>query len=127
MRPQLRALLDDDEDPLASAVNLVDVFLVLVAALLAALAMQAAPAEAPATVQRAGAPDMELVTRENGQELRYRGEGQASAGNGVRAGTAWRLDDGSIVYVPEAATAGAAAPATPDTAPATPATAPGAR
>ena len=101
----LRAQLDDDDDPMASATNLVDVFLVVIAALLGALAAGvAASAEGTITViERAGRPDMELVIRENGREVRYRGEGHAEGGQGVRAGTAWRLQDGTVIYLPEPA------------------------
>lgn len=103
---RLRALGDDDDDPMLSAVNLVDVFLVLVVALLTAVAVQAPPASGDATaVRNAGQPGMELVLRENGREVRYSGSGGASAGDGVRAGVAYRLKDGSIVYVPESAEA----------------------
>lgn len=97
---RLRPLADDDDDPMLSAVNLVDVFLVLVVALLTAVAVQAPAADA-AVVRKAGEPGMEMVLRENGREVRYRGSGGASAGEGVRAGVAYRLKDGNIVYVPE--------------------------
>ncbi len=100
---RLRPLAEDDDDPMLSAVNLVDVFLVLVVALLTAVTLQS-PADAShaAPVSNAGEPGMEMVVREHGQEVRYRGSGGASAGEGVRAGVAYRLKDGSIVYVPEA-------------------------
>lgn len=95
----LSILGDDDDDPMLSAVNLVDVFLVLVVALLAAVG--ASSASDASAVRRAGQPDMELVVREHGREVRFKGAGGASAGDGVRAGVAYRLADGSVVYVPE--------------------------
>jgi hypothetical protein len=98
----LRPLSEDDDDPMLSAVNLVDVFLVLVVALLTAVALQHQPAgDGGAVVRNAGRPDMEMVVREHGREVSYRGSGGASAGDGVRAGVAYRMKDGSIVYVPE--------------------------
>ncbi|NHC05327.1 DUF2149 domain-containing protein [Azonexus fungiphilus] len=83
---------EDDDDPMLSSINLVDVFLVLVVALMAAVNI---------TTQSAAG---EIVVRENGQEIRYRGTGDSGEGEGVRAGVAYRLRDGSIVYVPEGET-----------------------
>jgi hypothetical protein len=51
---------------------------------------------------------MELVVREHGREVRFKGAGGASAGDGVRAGVAYRLADGSVVYVPEPEASGTA-------------------
>lgn len=84
---------DDDDDPMLSSINLVDVFLVLVVALMAAVNISE-------TTAQQGAPT-ELVIQENGQEIRYQGTGDAAQGEGVRAGVAYRLRDGSIIYVPE--------------------------
>lgn len=105
---RLPILDEDEDDPMLSAVNLVDVFLVLVAGLLAAVASSsrhAAPADA-ARVREAGTPQMELVVKEQGKEVRYKGTGSVSEGEGVRAGVAYRLRDGSIIYVPEDGAAG---------------------
>lgn len=96
------ALYEDDDDPMLSAVNLVDVFLVLVVALLVAVAAQSQRRVPEPQVRNAGQPDMELVLREQGREVRYKGAGGATRGDGVRAGVAYRLPDGSIIYVPEA-------------------------
>jgi hypothetical protein len=103
----IHLLGDEDDDPLLSAVNLVDVFLVLVVALLIAVAVrtQRHAREDATAIRNAGQPDMEVVVREHGRAVKYRGAGTASAGDGVRAGVAYRLRDGSIVYVPEAADA----------------------
>ena len=87
----LRQRLDDegDDDPLLSLVNLIDVFLVLVAALLLTMARHAAD----------GVPQAAPAAR---KLEHFQGEGEAaSAEGGVRAGTAYRLPDGSLVVVPE--------------------------
>ena len=97
----LNVLAEEDDDPMLSAVNLVDVFLVLVVALLTAVAVQAqsgAP-ERVTVIRNPGQPDMEV--REQGREVRFKGAGSASQGQGVRAGVAYQLEDGNIVYVPE--------------------------
>lgn len=97
---------EDDDDPMLSAINLVDVFLVLVVALLLAVAMREQAAQpSAAAVQRAGEPDMEIVLREQGREVLLKGDGRRAPGDGVRAGVAYRLKDGSVVYVPEATAA----------------------
>ncbi|HAF55942.1 MAG TPA: hypothetical protein DCL01_12220 [Thauera sp.] len=93
----------DDDDPMLSAVNLVDVFLVLVVALLAAVKLSGTPASAQATP--ADNAPVELTLTEAGEPVRYQGSGQTLEGQGVRAGVAYRLRDGSIVYVPEQGTA----------------------
>lgn len=93
-----QVLAEDDDDPMLSSINLVDVFLVLVVALLAAVNLSSAG--------EPGAP-VELKIPEDGKEIRYQGTGDQGAGEGVRAGVAYRLRDGSIIYVPENAAAGA--------------------
>ncbi|MEH3086707.1 MAG: cobaltochelatase subunit CobN [Xylophilus ampelinus] len=102
-RPRgLSILAEDDDDPMLSAVNLVDVFLVLVVALLTAVATQSRAGGEATAIRHAGRPDMEITVREQGREIRFKGTGSAAEGGGVRAGVAYRLPDGNIVYVPEA-------------------------
>ena len=94
----------DEDDPILSVVNIVDVFLVVIAVLL--IAMVENPLNAFATqdvvvIRNAGKPDMELLVKQ-GQELRhYQSSGQIGEGQGTKAGVAYRLQDGSMVYVPE--------------------------
>ena len=107
----LNVLAEDDDDPMLSAVNLVDVFLVLVVALLTAVAVQTQTSanENVTIIRNPGQPDMEVVVREQGKEVRFKGAGSAAQGQGVRAGVAYRLEDGNIVYIPETGVAPAAA------------------
>jgi len=102
-RGSLQILHEDDDDPMLSAVNLVDVFLVLVVALLTAVAAQKQTQvpEGATVVRNAGQPDMEIVVRENGKDVHFKGSGSASAGQGIRAGVAYTLEDGTMVYMPE--------------------------
>ena len=106
-------LFDDDaeDDPMASVVNLVDLLLVLVAALL--LAFAASPlsplAGGEVTVIRdAGTPQMEVVVMRGASVERFSASGRSGVGGGVRVGSAWRLADGSMVYLPEPAGASSA-------------------
>ena len=99
-------LLDEDEaiNPALSLVNLVDVFLVLVAALLVAIAqnpMNPFLEENVTVIKNAGEPNMEMVIK-NGESIEtYKSSGQIGAGEGVKAGIAYKMADGSMVYVPE--------------------------
>ncbi|MFN3416892.1 MAG: DUF2149 domain-containing protein [Caldimonas sp.] len=94
----LKVFDEDDDDPMLSAINLVDVFLVLVVALMIAVSV-ARPIGAEAVDAQGG---VEIVVREGDREVRLRGSGTTGEGEGVRAGVAYRMRDGSIVYVPEA-------------------------
>ena len=97
--------VDDGDDPILSVVNIVDVFLVIIAVLLIAVIEN--PLNPFATqdvivIKNPGKPDMAMVVKE-GQELKeYKSSGQIGEGQGAKAGTAYRLKNGSMVYVPEA-------------------------
>ena len=90
-----------------------------VVALLTAVAVQSQTSahESVTIIRNPGQPDMEVVVREQGKEVRFKGAGSAAQGQGVRAGVAYKLEDGNIVYIPETgaapADAGAADPAKP--------------
>lgn len=99
-------LLDEDEsiNPALSVVNLVDVFLVLVAALLIAIAqnpMNPFLEEDVTVIKNAGKPNMEMVIKKGEKIETYKSSGEIGSGDGVKAGIAYRMADGSIVYVPE--------------------------
>jgi hypothetical protein len=103
----MRLRLDDEmgqDDPLLSLVNLIDVFLVLIAALLLSMAMNPLSRLANGKVtliRNQGRPDMEIVIRDGKKFERFKSDGAMGEGRGVRAGIAYRLADGSLVYVPE--------------------------
>ena len=99
---RLSILAEEDDDPMLSAVNLVDVFLVLVVALLTAVALQQQSHADETVIRNPGQPGMEIVVRKDGQEIKYRGNGGSAEGQGERAGVAYKMKDGSIIYVPEA-------------------------
>ncbi len=95
----------ETEDPILSVVNLIDVFLVIIAALLIVVTQN--PLLNPftkrdvAVIVDAGKPGMEVMIK-NGQKIeRYKSTGRIGQGEGAKAGTAYRMRDGSIVYVPE--------------------------
>jgi hypothetical protein len=77
---------------------------VLVAALLLALAanpLSPFGRDKLTLIRNAGKPDMEIVTRDGNKIERFRADGASSVGKGkgVKAGIAYRMADGSLVYV----------------------------
>ena len=101
-----RLLDEDDEiDPILSVVNLVDVFLVLVAGLMMVIAanpLNPFSDDDVLIVKNPGKAGMEMIQKQGDEVKRFAATGAQGEGDGVRAGVAYRLKDGSIVYVPEA-------------------------
>lgn len=98
--------LDEDEElnPILSAVNLIDVFLVIIAALLIAIAqnpLNAFSSENVTVIKNAGEPNMEVIVKEGKEIKQYKSTGEIGSGEGSRAGVAYQMADGSLVYVPE--------------------------
>ncbi|MBC9073117.1 DUF2149 domain-containing protein [Thauera sp. CAU 1555] len=99
-------LMDDLEadDPVLSVVNLIDVFLVIIAALLLAIAnnpMNPFTQEDVTIIKNPGKPNMEMVVKKGEVIEHYQASGEIGTGEGARAGVAYRMKDGSFVYVPE--------------------------
>ncbi|WP_431862122.1 DUF2149 domain-containing protein [Azospirillum sp.] len=99
-------LLEEAEadDPILSVVNLIDVFLVIIAALLLAAAnnpMNPFSADKVTMIKNPGQPDMEIVVKDGEKLERYKSSGSVGQGEGTKAGVAYRLKDGSMLYVPE--------------------------
>ncbi len=95
---------DDQDDPVLSVVNLIDVFLVIVAILLIALIrnpLNPFSHDKVVMVANPGQADMEIVVKDGRTLDRYKASGSIGEGEGTRAGTAYRLKDGSMIYVPE--------------------------
>ncbi len=96
----------DNDDPILSVVNLIDIFLVVIAALLITVAQN--PMLNPFASKRdvtvitdPGKPTMEIVVKQGEKVERYKASGAIGSGDGEKAGVAYRMRDGSIVYVPE--------------------------
>ena len=95
----------DSDDPILSVVNLIDIFLVIIAALLITVAQN--PLLNPFTprdvtvITDPGKPNMEIVVKKGEKIERYKASGAIGSGDGEKAGVAYRMKDGSIVYVPE--------------------------
>jgi len=98
--------LDEDEElnPIVSAVNLIDVFLVIIAALLIALAqnpLNVFSTEDVTVIKNPGKPNMEVIVKKGKEIKQYKSNGEIGSGEGSRAGVAYKMADGSFVYVPE--------------------------
>ncbi len=102
---RLRLLEDlEGDDPILSVVNLIDVFLVVIAALLLAVAGSAVnpfSSESVTVIKNPGKDNMEIVVKDGHKIDRYKASGEIGEGQGAKAGVAYRLKDGSMVYVPE--------------------------
>ncbi|HRP98136.1 MAG TPA: DUF2149 domain-containing protein [Rhodocyclaceae bacterium] len=99
-------LMDDLEadDPILSVVNLIDVFLVIIAALLLAVAMNPMnpfTEESVTVIKNPGTPNMEMIIKDGETIEHYQASGEIGSGEGMRAGVAYRMKDGSFIYVPE--------------------------
>ena len=95
----------DTEDPILSVVNLIDIFLVVIAALLITIAknplMNPFSRQDVTVISDPGKPTMEVVIKKGEKVERYKASGAIGSGDGEKAGVAYRMKDGSIVYVPE--------------------------
>jgi hypothetical protein len=95
----------ESDDPILSVVNLIDIFLVIIAALLITVAQN--PLLDPFSkrdvtiVTDPGKPTMEMIVKQGEKIDKYKASGAIGQGEGEKAGVAYRMKDGSMVYVPE--------------------------
>jgi len=95
---------DEGDDPILSVVNIVDVFLVIIAVLLIAVMenpLNPFNTHNAVVIRNPGQADMEIIIKKGEELKKYQSSGQIGEGDGVKAGSAYRLKDGSMVYVPE--------------------------
>ncbi len=98
--------LEEDEslNPILSAVNLVDVFLVIIAALMISIAqnpLNPFSADDVTVIKNEGKKNMEIITKKGKKITKYKSSGKIGEGEGEKAGVAYKMKDGSIIYVPE--------------------------
>lgn len=98
--------LDDEDDlnPITSAVNLVDVFLVIIAALMISIAqnpLNPFSTEDVTVIKNEGQPNMEIIVKQGNEVKQFKSQGASGSGNGHKAGTAYKMKDGSMIYVPQ--------------------------
>ncbi|MDO5308417.1 MAG: DUF2149 domain-containing protein [Planctomycetia bacterium] len=96
-----------DDSVLSGLENLFDAAIVFAVALLVALAAYwknplLLENQDFTAVVNPGSVDMELIVKEGQKLTRYRASGDSGDGEGELLGRAYRLPDGSVVYVPAA-------------------------
>ncbi|EKE79065.1 MULTISPECIES: DUF2149 domain-containing protein [Oceanibaculum] len=95
---------DELDDPILSVVNLVDLFLVVIAVLMIVILrnpLNPFSTDKVVVVERPGEADMRITVKEGEELTRYEASGEIGEGQGVRAGVTYRLPDGRMIYVPE--------------------------
>jgi len=99
-------ILEEDEElnPMLSVINLIDVFLVLIATLLIIIVknpLNPFSQDDVTVVKNPGKANMEMVIKKGEKIERYKASDAIGQGEGSKAGIAYRMKDGSFVYVPE--------------------------
>ena len=96
-----------EDDPGAGLLNLFDVWIAFAVALLLAMVSYMKVPELMSAnsnvtlIANPGGVDMELIRKEGTKIERYRATSEQLTGQGERLGTAYRLANGEVVYVPE--------------------------
>ena len=103
----------EDEDPMSGVANLFDTAMVFAVALLLALVVsynvpELLQPEASVTIAKnPGDPNMQIIIKDLDEIQVLNMTGKIAGGQGTRMGTAYRLESGQVVYVPENATVSA--------------------
>lgn len=96
-----------DEDPMSSVASLFDIAMVFSVALMAAMVNYLSIgdllfSEEFTIVKNPGESTMEIVTKQGEKIRRYQGQAVSSGkGRGKKVGTAYQLESGEIIYLPE--------------------------
>ncbi len=102
-------LQEDDGDPLSVVVNLFDVAMVFAVCLMVAMVMHMNMTEIFGeedftVVKNPGKDNMEIITKEGKVINTYKATGKqtdATGKQGKRLGTAYQLENGQVIYVPD--------------------------
>lgn len=100
----MRFLDEDDDDPILSVVNLIDLFLVVIGILMIVIVRNPLNPFSSAqvtVVENPGQADMRITIKDGEELTRYESTGEIGEGGGTKAGVTYRLPDGRMVYVPE--------------------------
>jgi hypothetical protein len=102
-----RIILDDEDDPLSGVANLFDAAMVFAVALLVALVVsynvpELLDADASVTiVKNPGDPNMQVIIKDKETIKVMNMTEQLAGGQGSKIGTAYRLETGEVIYMPE--------------------------
>ena len=99
---------EDEQSPMTSVANVFDVAMVFSVALLVALVMSyhlpelLSSSEDFTIVKNPGAEDMKIIIKEEGKPIEVLNMTDSiGGGTGEALGTAYKLADGRVIYVPE--------------------------
>ena len=108
MRRRNSFLGQEDFDPMATVSNLFDVAMVFAVALMVALVSrykmdEVFSKEDFTMVKNPGSKNMEIITKKGEKIDTYKASNQneSSGSKGKRVGTAYQLENGEIIYIPE--------------------------
>ena len=106
MRKSRESGIESGGDPMDGVANLFDTAVVFIAALLLALLTyydaRVFSRDADVTIVKKDSGGEMTVIRKKGRRIKaVRVTPEEAAGRGTRLGTAYRLEDGSVIYVPE--------------------------
>ncbi|NLR91477.1 MULTISPECIES: DUF2149 domain-containing protein [Flammeovirga] len=98
----------EDEDPLSGMANLFDIAMVFALALMVALVSRFQMTEMLSSedftiVKNPGKENMEIIQKKGKKIEKYKSDKKAGAskGQGKKIGTAYQLENGEIIYIPE--------------------------
>lgn len=96
----------NDRDPLEGMANLFDVAMVFAVALMVAIVTHMRVTEMFTQenftmVKNPGKEEMEIIIKKGKEIEQYRASGEEGAGRGKRIGSAYQLETGEIIYVPD--------------------------
>lgn len=100
---------DEGDNPMGMLTNLFDVAMVFAVALMVAMVTHFNMSEIFSKedftiVKNPGADNMEIITKEGNEVKKYTpsdSESPTSGSKGRRVGTAYQLENGEIIYIPE--------------------------
>jgi hypothetical protein len=96
-----------EEDPLAGVANFFDLSVVFIVGLMVALVSayklgDLVAADSEITLVKTNAQgEQEIITKKGRKITAQKVTGKTTQGHGVRLGTAYKLKDGQVIYVPE--------------------------
>lgn len=98
----------EEADPLSGMANLFDVAMVFAVALMVALTSSMGISEIFSDedftmVKNPGKENMEIITKEGEEITRYKASNNQNSqqGKGKKVGTAYQLENGKIIYIPD--------------------------
>jgi len=94
----------DDDDPILSVVNLIDLFLVITVVLLIVIVrnpLNPLSKDNVVVIENPGQDNMSITIKDGEEMTRYESNGEIGEGDGVKAGITYKLPNGKMVYVPE--------------------------